>query len=43
VPFVAYRAKDEDLARWGVTPVARLANLALLPDWLAARPNGTPA
>jgi phosphoglycolate phosphatase len=40
VPFVAYRAKDEDLARWGVTPVARLADLAHLPDWLAARPSG---
>ena len=42
VPFVAYRAKDEDLARWGVTPVARLADLALLPGWLAARPSGAP-
>lgn len=40
VPFVAYRANDTDLARWGVTPVARLADLALLPDWLAARLNG---
>ncbi len=40
VPFVAYRADDADLARWGVTPVARLAHLALLPDWLAARVNG---
>lgn len=40
VPFVAYRANDTDLARWGVTPVARLADLALLPDWLAARVNG---
>lgn len=41
VPFVAYRALDADLARWGVAPVARLAELALLPDWLAARVNGT--
>ncbi|MBI2161772.1 MAG: HAD hydrolase-like protein [Candidatus Rokubacteria bacterium] len=40
VPFVAYRANDTDLARWGVTPVARLADLALLPDWLARRLNG---
>lgn len=40
VAFVAYRANDTDLARWGVTPVARLADLALLPDWLAARGNG---
>jgi phosphoglycolate phosphatase len=40
VPFVAYRADDADLARWGVTPIARLAHLALLPDWLAARVNG---
>ena len=41
VPFVAYRANDTDLARWGVMPVARLADLALLPDWLAARVNGS--
>ncbi len=40
VPFIAYRAKDEDLARWGVTPVARLADLGLLPGWLAARLSG---
>ena len=41
VAFVAYRANDTDLARWGVMPVARLADLALLPDWLAARVNGS--
>jgi phosphoglycolate phosphatase len=34
VPFVAYRARDADLARWNVTPVARLTDLAALPDWL---------
>ena len=37
VPFIAYRAKDADLARWGVTPVAALTDLAALPAWLATR------
>lgn len=39
VPFVAYRARATDLARWQVTPVAHLTDLATFPDWLAAR-NG---
>ena len=37
VPFVAYRAKDADLARWKVTPVARLDDLGALPAWLRER------
>jgi phosphoglycolate phosphatase len=37
VPFVAYRAREHDLARWNVTPVARLTDLAALPAWLRAR------
>ena len=37
VPFVAYRAKEPDLARWQITPVARLTDLAALPDWLRTR------
>jgi phosphoglycolate phosphatase len=41
VPFVAYRAKDADLARWNITPVARLTDLAALPEWLRARVRGT--
>jgi phosphoglycolate phosphatase len=40
VPFIAYRANQADLDRWGVTPVAHLADLALLPAWLTARGNG---
>ena len=36
VPFVAYRAHEPDLTRWGVTPIARLADLARLPEWLTA-------
>jgi hypothetical protein len=36
VPFVAYRARQADLDRWRVTPVAHLTDLALLPAWLAA-------
>jgi phosphoglycolate phosphatase len=37
VPFVAYRARAEDLDRWKVTPVARLSDLAALPAWLRER------
>jgi len=37
VPFVAYRAKPADLARWGIEPVAHLTDLATLPAWLATR------
>jgi phosphoglycolate phosphatase len=37
VPFVAYRARQAELDRWRVTPVAHLTDLALLPAWLAAR------
>jgi phosphoglycolate phosphatase len=40
VPFVAYRAKDADLERWKITPVARLSDLAALPAWLRARRTG---
>jgi phosphoglycolate phosphatase len=40
VPFVAYRARPGELARWRVTPIAHLTDLALLPAWLAARGNG---
>ncbi|PYM71017.1 MAG: hypothetical protein DME03_20230, partial [Candidatus Rokuibacteriota bacterium] len=37
VPFVAYRARQAELDRWRVMPVAHLTDLALLPAWLAAR------
>lgn len=36
VPFVAYRAKPADLARWEISPVAHLDDLAALPAWLRA-------
>ncbi|HYS16865.1 MAG TPA: HAD family hydrolase [Candidatus Binatia bacterium] len=42
VPFIAYRAQQEDLDRWHVTPIAHLADLALLPAWLETRGNGRP-
>lgn len=42
IPFVAYRAKDDDLERWNITPVARLTDLGALPDWLHARVRGGP-
>jgi len=37
IPFVAYRAKEADLTRWNITPVAHLTDLATLPDWLRRR------
>lgn len=40
VSFIAYRARQEDLDRWQVTPIIHLADLALLPAWLTARRNG---
>ncbi len=40
VSFIAYRARQEDLDRWQVTPIIHLADLALLPAWLALRRNG---
>jgi phosphoglycolate phosphatase len=41
VPFVAYRAKEAELERWKITPVARLTDLAALPAWLRERtPRG---
>src|SRR5215831_13790996 len=39
VSFIAYRARQEDLDRWQVTPIVHLADLALLPAWLALRRN----
>lgn len=42
VSFIAYRARQEDLERWQVTPIVHLADLALLPAWLAVRRNGRP-
>ena len=39
IPFIAYRAREADLARWQITPVARRTDLAALPAWLRAR-NG---
>jgi len=40
VSFIAYRARQEDLDRWQVTPIVHLADLALLPAWLTLRRNG---
>jgi phosphoglycolate phosphatase len=37
IPFVAYRAREADLTRWNIAPVARLDDLAALPGWLRAR------
>jgi hypothetical protein len=37
VPFVAYRARETDLTRWNIDPVARLTDLAALPAWLSQR------
>jgi len=40
LPFVAYRAREADLTRWKVTPIARMDDLTALPAWLRARMNG---
>ena len=40
IPFVAYRAREADLTRWKVTPIARMDDLTALPAWLRARMNG---
>jgi len=40
VPFIAYRARPEDLERWKVTPIVHLDDLALLPSWLPTRRAG---
>src|SRR5215471_5716 len=40
VSFIAYRARQEYLDRWQVTPIVHLADLALLPAWLTLRRNG---
>jgi len=40
ISFIAYRARQEDLDRWQVTPIVHLADLALLPGWLTIRLNG---
>ena len=37
VPFVAYRAREAELERWKITPVARLTDLTALPAWLRER------
>ena len=40
VPFIAYRARQEELDRWKVTPIVHLDDLALLPSWLPTRRAG---
>jgi phosphoglycolate phosphatase len=37
VPFIAYRMSEPDLARWKITPVATLTDLADLPRFLAGQ------
>jgi phosphoglycolate phosphatase len=37
VAFIAYRPKEPDLERWNITPIARLTDLAALPEWLRLR------
>jgi len=40
VPFVAYRPRAGEMARWNITPIAQLDDLTALPAWLAARVHG---
>jgi phosphoglycolate phosphatase len=37
VPFVAYRAREADLAKWNIEPIARLTDLSALPELLRTR------
>lgn len=39
LPFLAYRANPAELARWRVTPLASLSDLAALPAWLRRWPS----
>jgi phosphoglycolate phosphatase len=41
VAFIAYRPREADLARWNISPIARLTNLAALPAWLHTRARDT--
>ena len=40
VPFVAYRPREGELARWKITPIAMLEDLTALPALLRGRANG---
>jgi len=40
VPFVAYRTREGELARWKITPIATLEDLTALPALLRGRANG---
>ena len=40
VPFVAYRPRAGELARWSITPIAQIDDLTTLPSLLRARVNG---
>jgi phosphoglycolate phosphatase len=40
VPFIAYRTRPDDLARWNLRPVTALEDLAMLPTWLGQWPGG---
>ena len=40
VPFVAYRPREGELARWKITPIATLEDLTALPALLRGRANG---
>jgi phosphoglycolate phosphatase len=40
LPFLAYRTAPSELERWGITPAARITDLAELPAWLRERAAG---
>jgi phosphoglycolate phosphatase len=40
VPFVAYRPRDGEMARWNITPIAQIDDLTALPALLRERIDG---
>jgi phosphoglycolate phosphatase len=40
VPFVAYRPRDGEMARWNITPIAQIDELTALPALLRERIDG---
>src|SRR5262249_18225900 len=40
IPFIAYRPRDGEMARWNIAPIAQLDNLTVLPALLRERFDG---
>ena len=40
IPFIAYRPREGEMARWNITPIAQIADLTTLPALLRERFDG---